>query len=509
MRYIGINPGFDGGVAVFNSSGVLEFYAQQERYGDRSRHSPLADLSPIFKSLKLKDDDFVVVAQPTFVNPALENISSERLAYSPSLARAYKPLAGDGLYLKSWFGQIPHAVIDHHLAHAIGVWCYRPDDRDRLFVVGDHMGIDTYNKPKTYLVGNISIHGFSVCDQTVDIPGVEAMNRLLGPGSLGRALGLISYYGEQWTADEILAYFLDKAIDRFNPDHLLYPQLNPKKERDLIFAANFCRSHTNLIWEGVQENIDRFARGNGVVVAGSMTLIPELNTKIHQHLGGNVVMGPCGDDSGVALGAAAFAYYHCTGVWPTVNTVSVNALQTDLPDVGRQNPTELALRLASGKIIGLLRGRAEIGTRALGCRSIFAAAEKVANFNKINDGLKDRDSYRALHPVVTEEQFDDYFVGPRGKFMEYRVACTEKAVHELPVIVQKDGSARPQVVSRDEDPWLHELLCEFGRLTGHECLVNTSLNAKGRSLCNTFKDAVDDMRGRGIEIVSVATKKDK
>jgi carbamoyltransferase len=104
---------------------------------------------------------------------------------------------------------------------------------------------------------------------------------------------------------------------------------------------------------------------------------------------------------------------------------------------------------------------------------------------------------------VTEEAFDQYFIGPKGKYMQYRVECTKKAQRCLPAIVHKDNSARPQVVSKKDDPWLHELLVECENLIGHPCLINTSLNSKGKPICNTLDDATEDFEGKNIELISI------
>lgn len=87
--------------------------------------------------------------------------------------------------------------------------------------------------------------------------------------------------------------------------------------------------------------------------------------------------------------------------------------------------------------------------------------------------------------------------------MQYRVFCTDEARELIPAVVHRDNTARPQVVYRDRDPWLHDLLTEYGRLTGVECLVNTSLNVKGRPIVNTYEDAVNEFRNRDIRLVSL------
>jgi carbamoyltransferase len=182
----------------------------------------------------------------------------------------------------------------------------------------------------------------------------------------------------------------------------------------------------------------------------------------------------------------------------------MNELQKPLPILGPQTPEGVAKKIANGSVIGLLRGKAEAGPRALGFRSILASAAKAENLKIVSEDLKGREYYRPVAPMVTEESFDRYFIGPKGKYMQYKVECTKEAQEFLPAIVHRDNSARPQVVSQKDDPWLHRLLKTYGELTGHECLINTSLNGKGKPICNTLEDAQRDFFGKNIELISIA-----
>jgi carbamoyltransferase len=267
----------------------------------------------------------------------------------------------------------------------------------------------------------------------------------------------------------------------------------------------------NITWESIEKNINEFIgnKNTGIVIGGGTCLALELNTKINSKVK-DVVFGPPINDSGLALGAAAFGYFMDTGKWPNpIKSPSMMHLQEPLPEVGPQDPKEIAAVIAKDRVVGLLRGKAECGPRALGFRSILANACKYENLKRVSEDLKGREYFRPLAPIVTAESFDRYFVGPKGEYMQYKCECTEEAQKELPAIVHKDNSARPQVVYKENDPWLHSLLVEYGKLTGHECMINTSLNGKGKPICNTYQDAIDDFEGKDIKIVSITYKKER
>lgn len=54
--------------------------------------------------------------------------------------------------------------------------------------------------------------------------------------------------------------------------------------------------------------------------------------------------------------------------------------------------------------------------------------------------------------------------------------------------MHKDDSSRPQVIYKEQDPFLYKILKEYGKLSGVECLINTSLNTGGKPICNTEQD---------------------
>ena len=61
----------------------------------------------------------------------------------------------------------------------------------------------------------------------------------------------------------------------------------------------------------------------------------------------------------------------------------------------------------------------------------------------VSERIKGRECYRPLAPIVTDKEFDRLFVGPRGKFMQYSVHCTNECKRVVPAIVHTDNTCRP------------------------------------------------------------------
>ena len=73
----------------------------------------------------------------------------------------------------------------------------------------------------------------------------------------------------------------------------------------------------------------------------------------------------------------------------------------------------------------------------------------------------------------------------------------------LPSAVHVDGTARPQSVSRIANPKFHSLLSQFGEISGHPVLINTSFNVQGEPIVNSPRDALRCFGGTGIDTLAI------
>lgn len=509
MRYIGAHIGHDASVVVLNEDGEIIFYSQVERVSRFKNHGfeldPIGQAFPELEHVG-EEDLLCICAMDRPGEPkwrACLNVAEPILEYNPFLIRPYTP-ANPENFLEETFGKDPDLFVHHHLCHAAAAWAFRPDDRERLFLMYDGCGYDARLRMTSQLLGYLNADGFSIIDaeEHTHIPTSVPLTGLLGYNSAGKAMGLAGYMPQQeWTHDMTMKLVFSMLGDHYDATYPFFKN-SELTDENRQFIANFYRFYTGHIWSALKSNIRRFGNKNGVVIGGGTALALEVNSKIYD-LAGEVIFAPPTDDSGLALGAAAIAYWHAKKKWVKVSTPSLNDLQDPLPRIGPQSPQEIAKWLAEDRVIGLLRGKSEAGPRALGFRSILASA-KEDHLKRVSQDLKDREYYRPLAPVVTAEQFDELFKGPKGEYMQYLAHCTGEAKKRCPAICHVDGTARPQVVYQEKDPWLHELLVEYGKLSGVECLINTSLNRKSKPICHTYEDVRREMRGRDIDIVSIS-----
>ncbi len=164
-------------------------------------------------------------------------------------------------------------------------------------------------------------------------------------------------------------------------------------------------------------------------------------------------------------------------------------------------PRELAAELANGKIIGIFNGASETGPRALGGRSIFADPRRAQIKERLNRGIKLREPFRPLAPILLAEQYDSLFSPPAAAnpFMLVVADANEDCRRRAPAVIHVDGTARVQVLQPDDDPFLVDLLREFAELTGLAMLLNTSFNRRGEPIVETPAEAVDAFVGMRLD----------
>jgi carbamoyltransferase len=215
----------------------------------------------------------------------------------------------------------------------------------------------------------------------------------------------------------------------------------------------------------------------------------------------DVWVPPFPNDSGSAIGAAALGMIRYSGCgpirWHVRSGPAVTPVVTpaDLPDGWSAEPCPPA-RLArvlheTGEPVVLLDGRAELGPRALGGRSIIATAVDPAMKDHLNE-IKDREGYRPVAPVCLVEHAPEIFdPGTPDPYMLFDHMIRPPWTDRIPAVRHLDGTARLQTVSERDDPVLAEVLREYHSLSGIPVLCNTSANFHGRGF---FPDVASVMR---------------
>ena len=139
---------------------------------------------------------------------------------------------------------------------------------------------------------------------------------------------------------------------------------------------------------------------------------------------------------------------------------------------GNYPVTEIIKELKKNEIVGVAKGKAEFGPRALGNRSLLADPSVLDMKDKVNK-VKGREEFRPFAPMILKEDSDKYFEkGISSPYMNTVRKAKIDTWHKYPCIVHLDGTSRVQEVT--EEPH-RTLLEEWKKETGCSMLLNLSL----------------------------------
>ena len=146
--------------------------------------------------------------------------------------------------------------------------------------------------------------------------------------------------------------------------------------------------------------------------------------------------------------------------------------------------------LESGGVIAWFQDGAEYGPKSLGHRSFLADPTKPSIKEAMNK-IKGRESWRPIAPIVPEELFHRIFEVNNTdmcEFMLRTLKVKKKWALKMGAVIHVDGTVLPQLLKREINPLLYDLIMSYFERTHIPCLINTSLNINGFPIVETPKD---------------------
>ena len=325
-----------------------------------------------------------------------------------------------------------------------------------------------------------------------------------------KVMGLASYYNGP--VIEKVEKVFDKMLQNdglefiFNKDVLdIYDYLknNLKNFRFDHIAAGLQSFTEKILMNWFSSAISKY-NANSVVFSGGVSMNVKANMKISQipKIEKFFVCG-AGTDETLPIGAC----YH----WAEMNGIQPKPLDTlylgsnaaydekdisSLPQytIKKFNSEEQILeQILKNKIIAVCRERMEMGQRALGNRSIIADPRTRFNVEKINNSIKKRDFWMPFAPVILSEYQDLLIENPKGIDSPFMTITfeTKDGKNKFPAAVhQADGTTRAQLLKKEQNPILWNLIFKFYEKTGIPALLNTSFNLHGEPIVRTIQDAL-------------------
>lgn len=164
---------------------------------------------------------------------------------------------------------------------------------------------------------------------------------------------------------------------------------------------------------------------------------------------------------------------------------------------------EVVSRLLDQQIGAIFQGKAEMGARALGNRSIMFDP-RVPDGKDIVNRVKRREWYRPFAASILEEHAHEWFKMGRVKtspWMLYALPTIPDQAKKIPAVVHIDNTCRAQTVNPSQNLHWYELIKAFHEKTEVPLLLNTSFNLGGEPLVHTKDDALDTLRRSELDFV--------
>jgi carbamoyltransferase len=540
MLICGVKVSHDGGVAVLRDNRLL-FSTETEKLGNGERYSSLGDLQRVGRILRSEGIDPTEVDRyvvdgwftegdeqaPVSVIASTDGGVPRDVKVAPYQDRNKQDPIKRYTFDSYDFapGRPGYASYHHASNHLLGAYCSSPfaaRGEDALVMVWDgsmvprlyhvHAGTRTVTAIASLLpvTGN-SFADFSSCFEPFDRPteGFSADEEMRHHLSIaGKAMAYAALGRVADTAfpvfDEIFADFPTVSTENaklvgekvaVNRDQLL-PGLS---NADLIasFQAYLGEALLRKLTAQLRRRLpnqrlssllgtEPGQRPNLVLGGGCGLNIKWNNLLRGSGLFSDVWVPPFPNDSGAAIGVACCEMFreggHLALEWDVYSGPKV--VPGPVPAGWQVRPFDehqlAELLHTEGEPVVVLDGRAEIGPRALGNRSILAPAVDPAMKDRLNL-VKDRAHYRPVAPICLASRAQEVFdPGTTDPYMLFEHHMRPGWAERVPAVVHLDGTARLQTIDATAASATSRILVAYEQISGIPVLCNTSANHNGR-----------------------------
>ena len=428
--------------------------------------------------------------------------------------------------------------VEHHKAHAASAFFTSPYNQATIVTLD---GMGDYCIGGCLAIGNNGYIEILKRTNGFYSPGIFYMliTSLLGfkPGHHeGKVTGLASY-GDWKPAyaimEEIISYdqtsndffsrLIPEAMNRFSLTQdeeysleMIRKKLDGYSKEEIASAAQ--KRLEDVVTRYIHDCIIKTGIRN-IVLAGGIFGNVKLNQKIFEmDCVDGLYIHPAMNDSGLATGAALFSAQNNGFSKPKflsnvflgpeysdkeiLKTISNSGLKYSKIE---NTPEKIAEYIAEDYIVGHYHGRMEYGPRALGNRSILASAVDPTINSSLNQRLK-RTEFMPFAPSILEEYADDYLHGYNEKqiasqFMTITYDVKDIFKRKAPAAVHVDGTARPQVVKKEDNPRFYDIIKKYHKKSDIPMVINTSFNMHEEPIICTPSDAIRAYKQGAVDVL--------
>ena len=255
---------------------------------------------------------------------------------------------------------------------------------------------------------------------------------------------------------------------------------------------------------------------SNICLAGGLFANVKINQRVVESGFEQLFVAPPMTDDGTAIGAALHIAGICgtrptkvgrtmlLGHAPEIHEIKTVIANYQLKANTLTNPAEkIAQLIHEGNTVAIVQGRMEFGPRALCNRSILASAGS-ADINITLNNRLNRTEFMPFAPVSRAEDAVDCYLGIErvsgcAEYMTVTVECTKEMAISCPAVVHIDGTARPQLVTHENNAFMHSVMTHYVAKSGKKALVNTSFNIHEEPIVCSPDDAIRGFFESGID----------
>lgn len=427
----------------------------------------------------------------------------------------------------------PIYFANHHHAHALSAFFYNPKWENALLYTADGGGDGVFYSARLFKDKKIEcLFGDEPAPNHINSLGLAygyctkicgfKMNR-----HEGKLTGLAAF-GEAVLADKIGALFHIEEDGQISTNFTTSSEM----EKALI---DICKDHKRediaasiqqVLEDYITEAVARLLRKHNVsnlALAGGVFANVRLNACLHalEEVKELFIFPAMGDDGLVVGGALEYLMQRDgQASWlthrQTLKNVYLGASYANTADAVftsdkriealTDNPVETSAKwLSKGHVGAIFSERMEYGPRALGARTILASPANADVNQTINERLN-RSEFMPFAPFILESDARNVFEVNDGnhyacRFMTITVQVNKEWRDKIPAVVHVDNTARPQIISRADNPLYADILEAFKQESGLPVLVNTSFNAHEEPIINTPQEALNALLDNRVDFL--------
>ena len=555
MKYLAIHNSLQAGAALSIDNKIIGAISEERITRIKDHHTfPHESIQALLKLAKidLTDVDKIIYGMVTSVVPeqntleklledfellaskskilgtiARERISSEAAWNKKHLDELYEWAKSENVLDRLIF-------VDHHLSHASGAYFHSPYDDALIFTCdgkgnfksscifhGDgkkikELEFNTTFKSIGYFYGNITkALGYKSERHEGKITGLAAYGN---PDNVKHITNKILYFEDGNLKLDHGSMYLPWFVEKEDLP-VFYETINKYEPADVAAAAQ--ETVEEAICEWITYSIKKYGNNQptNICLSGGVFANVKLNQKINELANvKSLFIQPAMGDMGIPLGSLLYElskeksfqkkYQKTMSLGNTIqleeheiislskqfNICKINNFASDVIEL-----------IKNDKIVGLVQGRAEYGPRALCNRSIIYHCKDQTINTWLNERLN-RTEFMPFAPVTTLEMAEKVFINfeksqMAADFMTITYRVSEDFKNNCPAAVHVDGTAWPQIVRKENNIQMHELLTAFFKDTGGYALLNTSLNNHEEPIIDSLDDALTTLTSGNVDVL--------